>query len=239
LTKLSKLVERLTGVPVPPNKSIVGENAFTHEAGIHVDGILKKPSTYEPIKPEIVGAKRKFVLGKHVGLKSVKKLLEDDGFELTDEQLRQAYEQIKFMGDKGKRVTSVDLDTIASSVLGHTREKPLELLELTALAGNKVTPNAMVRVQKNGQTIISSGTGTGPVDAALNAIKAATKDVPFELVEYHVDSVSGGTDAVVRILVKLKSKGRMVTAEGAGADIVLASVDAMINGINNIILREK
>jgi (R)-citramalate synthase len=196
---------------------------------------LKKPSTYEPINPDLVGAKRRFVLGKHVGFKAVKSLLEESGFKMGDEQSKQVFNQIKFMGDKGKRITSVDLDTIAESVLGQKREKPIKLLELTALAGNKVTPNAMVKLQKNGDVIISSGTGTGPVDAALNAIKAATDDVPFELSEYHVDSISGGTDAVVRILVKLNAKGRIVTAEGAGSDIVLASVDAMINGINSII----
>ena len=237
LNKISALVERLSGMPVAPNKSIVGDNAFTHEAGIHVDGILKKPSTYEPIKPELVGAKRRFVLGKHVGLKAVKKLLQDSGFDLLDEQARQCYDRIKYMGDKGKHVTSVDLETIAESVLGIEKKKAIELVELTALAGNKVTPNAMVKLKINGENVLSSGTGTGPVDAALSAIKSATRDIPFELSEYHVDSVSGGTDAVVRILVKLKSKGKIVTAEGAGSDIVLASVDAMINGLNIIINR--
>ncbi len=237
LTRLSKLVEKLTGIPVPPNKAIVGENAFTHEAGIHVDGILKKPSTYEPIKPEIVGGKRRFVLGKHVGFKAVKKMLEESRFKMDDAQAKEVFDQIKYIGDKGKRVTSVDLDTIAESVLGQKREKPLHLIELTALAGNKVTPNAMIKIQKNGDTVIASGVGDGPVDAAINALKSAVKDVPFELTEYHVDSISGGTDAVVRILVKLNSKGRIVTAEGAGSDIVLASVDAMINGLNSIILR--
>ncbi|MBD3387762.1 MAG: 2-isopropylmalate synthase [Candidatus Altiarchaeales archaeon] len=239
LTKISNLVEKISGIPVPPNKAIVGDNAFTHEAGIHVDGILKKPSTYEPIKPEIVGARRKFVLGKHVGLKSVKKMLDESGFEMTDDQVKEVFNQVKYIGDKGKSVTSVDLDTIAHSVLGLKEEKPIKLVELVAQAGNRITPTATVKLQMNGDTVTTMGSGTGPVDAAINAIKAATKDVPFELKEYHVDSVSGGTDAVVRILVKLKSKGRLYTAEGAGADIVLASVDAMIQGLNAIIARDK
>jgi (R)-citramalate synthase len=239
LNRISKLVEKLTGIPVPPNKAIVGENAFTHEAGIHVDGILKKPSTYEPIKPEIVGARRRFVLGKHVGLKSVKNMLEESGFKMTDEQAKAVFNEVKSMGDKGKRVTSVDLDTVANTVLGVKREKPIKLLELVATAGNKITPSATVKLQINGDTVTSMGSGDGPVDAAINAIKVATKGVPFELKEYHVDAVSGGTDALVRILVTLKSGGRLVTAEGAGTDIVLASVDAMINGLNAIILRGK
>jgi len=238
LNRISKLVEKLTKVPVPPNKAIVGENAFTHEAGIHVDGILKKPSTYEPIKPEIVGAKRRFVLGKHVGFKSVKKMLEDTGFKMTDEQMKTVYNEVKTIGDKGKRVTSVDLDTVANSVLGIRREAPIKLLELVATAGNKITPSATVKLQINGDEVTFSGTGDGPVDAAINAIKVATKDVPFKLVEYHVDAVSGGSDAVVKILVKLESRGKIVTSEGAGTDIVLASVDAMINGINAIMTRQ-
>jgi (R)-citramalate synthase len=237
LNRISNLVEKLTGIPVPPNKAIVGENAFTHEAGIHVDGILKKPSTYEPIKPEIVGARRRFVLGKHVGLKSVKNLLEESGYKMADDQMKEVYNQIKSMGDKGKRVTSVDLDTVANQVLGIKKEKPIKLLELVATAGNKIIPSATVKLQINGDVITTMGSGDGPVDAALNAIKVATKEVPFELKEYHVDAVSGGTDALVRILVKLKSKGKIVTAEGTGTDIVLASVDAMINGINAIIMR--
>jgi D-citramalate synthase len=239
LNKLSNLVERLTKIPVPPNKAIVGENAFTHEAGIHVDGILKKPSTYEPIKPEIVGAKRRFVLGKHVGYKSVKKMLEDSGFKMSEEQMKQVFDEIKAMGDRGKHVTSVDLDTVAHAALGLKREKPIKLIELIATAGNKITPSATVKLQINGELVESKGEGDGPVDASITAIKAATKDVPFELKEYHVDAVSGGTDALVRIMVTLKSRGNLITSEGTGTDIVLASVDAMLNGINAIIMRDR
>jgi len=234
LNRISNLVEKLTGIPVPPNKAIVGENAFTHEAGIHVDGILKNPSTYEPIKPEIVGARRRFVLGKHVGLKSVRMILEESGYRLTEEQAKSVFDEVKSMGDKGKRVTSVDLDTIAHAVMGVKREKPIKLIELVATAGNKIVPSATVKLQIDGDTVTSMGSGDGPVDASLNAIKVAVKGVPFELKEYHVDAVSGGTDAVVRILVTLKSGGKLYTAEGAGTDIVLASVDAMINGLNAI-----
>ncbi len=107
-------------------------------------------------------------------------------------------------------------------------------MELVAIAGNKFTPVASVKLLINGNEVIESGTGDGPVDAALSAIRNATKDVPFELMEYHVDAVSGGTDALVRIEVKLKSRGKIVTAQGSGSDIVLASVDAMINGLNTI-----
>lgn len=239
IAEISDLVEKLCGIPVPPNKAIVGENAFTHEAGIHVDGILKNPETYEAIKPELIGMRRRFVLGKHVGLKAVKNMLDDLKISVNDEQLMEIFKRIKYMGDKGKRITNVDLETIANSVLGIEVEKAIELDELLAVAGNKFTPTASIKIKINGREIIESAVGTGPVDAAINAIKHATKDIPFELTEYHVDSISGGTDAVVKVLVKLKSRDKVITSQGVGSDIVLASVDALINGLNLIIGRLK
>lgn len=237
ISDISDMVEKLCGIPVPPNKAIVGENAFTHEAGIHVDGILKKPETYEAIKPELVGAKRRFVLGKHVGIKSVMKMLGDLKISVNDKQLKEIFNRVKYMGDKGKRITNVDLETIAESVLGLKRKKAIKLEELVAIAGNKFTPTASVKITINGKEITESSVGTGPVDAAINAIEHATKDVPFELTEYHVDSISGGTDAVVKVMVTLKSKGKIITAQGTGSDIVLASVDALVNGLNLIMGR--
>jgi D-citramalate synthase len=234
ITAISKLVESLCGVPVAPNKAIVGGNAFTHEAGIHVDGILKKAETYEAIKPESVGSKRRFVLGKHVGMKSVRAMLNDLSITVSDEQLKNIFDQIKFMGDKGKKVTNFDLEAIANSAMGVEIKKAIEVEDLVAVAGNKCTPTASVRLRINGREVIESATGTGPVDAAIKAIRHATREVPFELTEYHVDSISGGTDAVVQVMVKLKSKDKIITAQGAGSDIILASVDALVNGINLI-----
>jgi (R)-citramalate synthase len=238
LTSVSELVERICNVTVAPNKAIVGDNAFTHEAGIHVDGILKKAETYEAIKPELVGAKRTFVLGKHVGMKAVKKIIEDADIKVTDEQLKDIFNQVKYMGDKGKKVTSADLEAIKDSVLGIKVEQALKVEELVAIAGNKITPTASVKLLINGREVVESAVGTGPVDAAIKAIKHATKDFPFELVEYHVDSISGGTEAVVKVMVKLKSGGKVVTAQGAGSDIVLSSVDALVNGLNSL-MRKK
>ncbi|HDH40954.1 MAG TPA: 2-isopropylmalate synthase, partial [Candidatus Altiarchaeales archaeon] len=188
----------------------------------------------EAIKPVSVGARRRFVLGKHVGTKAVRKMLSDLKISVSDEQLRDILNQVKYMGDKGKKVTNVDLEAIAHSVLGIEVEKVIEVEELVAVAGNKFTPTASVKIKINGREITESATGTGPVDAAMNAIRHATKEIPFELVEYHVDSISGGTDAVVEVMVKLRSRDRIITAQGAGSDIVLASVDALVNGINLI-----
>ena len=232
ISEISRLVERLTNIPVAPNKAIIGDNAFTHESGIHVDGILKKSETYEAIKPELVGARRRFVLGKHVGIKSVGKILEDMHISVENEQLKQIYDQVKYMGDKGKRVTNVDLETITHAVLGIQPKKAIELKELVAVAGNKFTPTASVKIKIDDREVMASSVGTGPVDAAINAIKNATKGLPVELTEYHVDAISGGADAVVQVVVKLRSKDKIITAQGAGSDIVLASVEAMINGLN-------
>ncbi len=234
LSWVSELVERSCGIPVPPNKAIVGDNAFTHGAGIHIDGILKKSETYEAIRPELVGAKRRFVLGKHVGMKAVKSMLDEMKINVNDTQLEEIFKQIKFIGDKGKHVTSVDLEAIANSVLGIQKQAKIKLLELVAVAGNKFTPTASVKLMINGAEVICSGVGTGPVDAAITAIRNGVRGVPFELTEYHVDAISGGTDALVRIEVRLKSKDRIVTSQGTGTDIILASVDAMINGLNLI-----
>lgn len=237
IISVSQLVEQLCGIPIAPNKAIVGRNAFTHEAGIHVDGILKKAETYEAIKPELVGARRSFVLGKHVGMKAVRAMLDELNIKATDEQLKEIFKQIKYMGDKGKKVTNVDLEVISHAVMGLEVEKAIEVDELVAVAGNKCTPTASVKVKINGKEVIESATGTGPVDAAIKAIRHATREVPFELMEYHVDSISGGTDAVVQVMVKLKSKDKIITAQGAGTDIILASVEALVNGINLIMRR--
>jgi len=234
LSHVSNLVEKLCGIPVPPNKAIVGENAFTHEAGIHVDGILKKPETYEVIKPELVGRKRSFVLGKHVGLKSIKKALDEMELKVDDKKLGEIFRKVKYEGDKGKKITSTDLEYIAKTIMGEEIKHVLNLEELVAVAGNKITPTASVKMTVNGNEIVESAVGNGPVDAAIKAIRNATRGIPFELVEYHVDSVSGGTDAVVQVTIELKSKDKIVKASGTGGDIVLASVDAMIAGINAV-----
>ena len=234
LQELSKFVERVTKIPLAHNKPIVGKNAFSHEAGIHVDGILKNPSTYEAINPEMVGAKRLFVLGKQTGMHSVKNMLEELKIDANDEQILGIFKKVKEIGDKGKHVTSVDLENIANDLLGRQKKELIKISELVAVCGNKFTPTASVKMSIDGKELITSGTGTGPVDAAMNAIMNATKNISFQLLEYHVDSISGGTDAVVRVEVKVTGNGKIVTAQGIESDIVLASVSAFVNALNSI-----
>lgn len=231
----SRLVSRLTGILVSPNKAIVGGNAFTHEAGIHVHGLLADTSTYEPIKPESIGRERKIVLGKHAGKSSVILALKELGLDVTDNQLNEILHRVKELGDKGKYVTDADLETIAETVLNITREPKVKLEELTVVSGNKVTPTASIKLKVNGVEVVEAGIGDGPVDAAITALRKGIAGVAdIRLDEYHVDAITGGTDALVEVWVKLSREGKVISARGARTDIIMASVEAVLEGINRL-----
>ncbi len=238
--QLSRTVSRMTGLLVSPNKAIVGENAFTHEAGIHVHGLLADTKTYEPIHPETVGRKRRIVLGKHAGRASVELAMRDFGLPVTPQQLTEIVARVKELGDKGKRVSDVDLQSIADTVLSIQMEPKVKLEELTVVAGNTVTPTASVKILLAGNERLEAGVGVGPVDAAINAIRRAISGVAdVRLDEYHVDAVTGGTNALVEVWVTMAMADRKITARGAGADIIMASVEAVINGINRLMRLEE
>lgn len=233
LYSTSRLVSQLTGVSVQPNKAIVGENAFTHESGIHTHGVLANPSTYEPIPPELVGFKRQIVAGKHSGIHGIKAALKDMGLSPTEEQLRDIFLRVKRLGDKGKKVTDADLLAIAETVIGLPLTRPIQLQEVTVVCGDKVTPTASVRLKINGKEVTGAATGVGPVDAAINAVRKAISDVaPIELEQYHVEAITGGTDAMVEVVVRLRKGDRRATATGLREDIVMASIEAVISGMN-------
>ena len=166
---ISKLVARSTGVYIQPNKAIVGENAFAHESGIHSDGIIKNSATYEPITPELVGRKRRFVIGKHMGTHGLDNRLKELGLNVNENQLQQICSDIKSLADMGKTVTDVDLQAIADNVLEINHEDRIKLDELTIVSGNKVMPTASVKITMDDDEILNAGVGIGPVDAAINA----------------------------------------------------------------------
>ncbi|MFQ6120204.1 MAG: (R)-citramalate synthase [Methanosarcinales archaeon] len=231
----SRLVSRLTGVLVQPNRPIVGGNSFTHEAGIHVDGLLKDTTTYEPFPPELVGRQRKIVLGKHAGRASVELALKDLGFRVNKTQLKEIVNRVKEIGDSGHRVTDADLQTIAEIVLNLSKEPKVKLNELTVVSGNTITPTASIKLKVNSEEVLEAGIGDGPVDAAINALKKAVSGVAdIQLEEYHVDAITGGTDALVEVLVKLSKNGKVITARGTRTDIIMASVEAVLDGINRL-----
>ena len=232
---ISQFVSRLTGIYVQPNKAIVGENAFTHESGIHTQGMLANPATYEPIAPELVGGTRRLAPGKHSGSAGIKATLRDMGLAPGEEQLQEIFNRVKTVGDKGKIVTDADLLAIAETVLGLGKEKPIQLLEVTVVSGNTVTPTASVRLKLNGngKEVSGAAMGVGPVDAAINAVKKAIQEVePILLENYNVKAITGGTDAMVEVTVRMRKGNRTATAMGVREDIVMASMDAVIGCMN-------
>lgn len=232
---ISKLVARSTGVYIQPNKAIVGENAFAHESGIHSDGIIKNSETYEAITPELVGRRRKFIIGKHMGSHGLKERLNEIGLSVDDYQLKQISDDIKELADKGKTVTDVDLQVIADNVLQINYEDRIKLEDVTIVSGNKVMPTASVKITVDGEEILNAGVGSGPVDAAINAIKSLEIFRDIDLIEYHVDAITGGTDAFIDVIIKLQKEDKMVSARGTETDIINASVKAYIAGVNRLL----
>lgn len=232
---ISKLVARSTGVYIQPNKAIVGENAFAHESGIHSDGVIKNSATYEAMTPELVGRKRKFIIGKHMGTHGLDKRLKELGLDVNDSQLKQICDDIKELADKGKTVTDVDLHVIADNVLQVNQEDRIKLDELTCVSGNKVMPTASVKIIIDDNEILNAGVGLGPVDATINALKSLDVFKDIDLIEYHVDAITGGTDAFIDVIIKLQKDGRVVSARGTEPDIINASVKAYIAGVNRLL----
>ncbi|MFZ3168951.1 MAG: 2-isopropylmalate synthase [Candidatus Methanoperedens sp.] len=235
----SRLVSKLTGIQVGINKAIVGGNAFTHEAGIHAHGLLADASTYEPIKPEVVGRERRIVLGKHAGKSTVVLLLKERSINASDKQIEDIVTQIKEFSAKGKHIADTEFQEIVEKVLAIQKSK-IKLEELTVVAGT-VIPHALIKLMVNDNKIlVGSGKGNGPVDAAFEALTNAfskSQDINFRdisLDDYHVDAIRGGTDAVVDVRVKLGKGDKTATAHGVDTDIIMASVQAMIAAINRL-----
>jgi D-citramalate synthase len=238
LQELSTLVSRMTGIPVPPNKAIVGSNAFSHESGLHTQAVIAEPATYEPISPEMVGANRRFTVGKHAGTHGVETMLKKMGLRPNKKQVNEILQKVKLMGDKGKTVTESDLQSIVDEVLGLPKYRPIKMKELTVITGNTITPTASIRLQVNGKIFTEADVGIGPVDAAVNAIRklvATIADIKLE--EYNVKAITGGTDAAVEVYVRMRKGDRIAGATGVHRDIVMASVEAVIAGMN-VLMRD-
>jgi 2-isopropylmalate synthase len=237
----SRLVSRLTGVVMQPNKAIVGENAFAHESGIHTRGVTVAPLTFEPFKPELVGRKRRLVAGKLAGTRGIKAELREVGISPSEEQLKDIVRRVKELGDKGKLVTDADLLAITRSVMGRLieEEKIVDLTDLAVVTGIKVIPTASVKIMLDGKEYVAAETGVGPVDAAIKAIQKLTASlVNVTLREYRLEALTGGSNAVAEVVIKVEDKnGNIVSARSAREDIVMASVEAMINGINKCLLK--
>lgn len=238
LVDTSQMVSRITGVRIPPNKAIVGDNAFAHEAGIHVHGVLAKAETYEPLMPEIVGHTRRIVLGKHTGARALWSKLDDYGIEMNEDQFCQVFDQVKKLGDKGKMVTDADLKALAETVLGRAQKETVKLEGLSVLTGDNVLPTATIKLNIDGEVKTAAKTGVGPVDAAINAIQSLVSDTTdIELKEYNIEAITGGTNALAEVFVIMADKeGNQATGRSTVEDVVMASVEAVLDAINKILM---
>jgi 2-isopropylmalate synthase len=233
IARTSRLVSRLTGYPVQPNKAVVGRNAFAHEAGIHQDGVLKERTTYEIMDATTIGLEQNsIVLGKHSGRHALRKALEELGFQVDGAALNTAFKRFKDLADKKKKVTALDLEAIVSDEM---KQAPtafaIEAFEVEA--SNVRAPLAKVTVRMpDGSTESGSFTGDGPVDAFFSAINAATGH-DARLKEYHVSAVTGGRDALGEVTVLLELGGRLSSGAGVSTDILEASGKAYLRALSN------
>lgn len=241
LYNLSDFVGRITGIKMPVNKPIVGDNAFAHESGIHVHGILNNSLTYEPISPEVVGHSRRIVIGKHTGANALKSKLEQFNIDLNDEQFKKVFGQIKDLGDKGKTITDSDLKAIAITEISSARETPIKLLGLGLLSGATVSPTATVKLEIDGEVREVSATGVGPIDAALNSIKRLISgSMDIELEEYNLEAITGGTDALAEVFtITSDSNGNKSTGRATHDDVIMASILAVLDSINKLLLIQR
>lgn len=232
----SRMVERYTGINVQRNKAIVGKNAFAHEAGIHQHGMLSNPLTYEIMNPESIGKKTELVIGKHSGKHAIENALKELNYSVDGEQLDAIVDSIKALADKQKTVLQDDISAIADDVLSKSQKsKPYAVLEeVKVTTGNKVTPKAEVKIILRGEAKSATAVGVGPVDAATNAIKKIIGP-DIKLKEYELKAITGGTNALADVsLVLVDRNDKEYRARGLDDDIVMASVKAIVNGMNII-----
>ncbi len=233
ITRTSRLVTKITGIPVQPNKAIVGANAFAHESGIHQDGLLKERTTYEIMRPESIGlVKTNLVLGKHSGRHAFRSRLNELGYELSDEEINRAFERFKHVADQKKEVFDEDLEAIVSDEMQQIQEV-YALKNIRAESGTGITPAATVEMEIGGKLVKQTGTGDGPVDAVYKTIAAIT-GTKSKLDAYLVKGITGGTDALGEVTVKLEEGNKKVAGHGADTDIIVASAKAYVNALNKL-----
>jgi len=235
--RISRLVSKYTGFAVPPNKAIVGQNAFRHESGIHQDGMLKHRETYEIMRPEDVGFPQMGIyLGKHSGRHALKVRLKNLGIDLTDDKLDKAFGRFKNLADKKKQVFDEDLMALVDDEQ-KTVAATWSLDNLFFTAGTKIAPRVEITLKSRGKLYKKVSSGDGPVDAAYKAVEAITK-TKAKLLDYSIQSVTQGKDAMGGVTVKVDVGGKIVISHGTSTDILEASVLAFLNAINKAIAPE-
>jgi len=233
IARTSRMVSRLTGYQVQPNKAIVGRNAFAHESGIHQDGVLKERTTYEIMDATTIGLEtNSIVLGKHSGRHALRKALEELGYSVDGAALNTAFKRFKEVADRKKKVTALDLEAIVSDEMRQT-ESAFALASFDIEAGSDRSPFATVRVElPDGEMREGAFTGDGPVDAFFSAINVATGR-EARLKEYHVSAVTAGRDALAEVTVLLELDGTTAQGQGVSPDTMEASGRAYLRAITN------
>jgi 2-isopropylmalate synthase len=229
----SRLVSHITGIPVQPNKAIVGANAFAHEAGIHQDGYLKERTTYEIMTPEAVGiGKSLLVLGKHSGKHALDNRLRGIGYNLNENELRKVFKRFKEISDKKKKVYDADIEAIVIEEIYRIPDK-YELRNINVSSGTVTVPTATVQLSIDGEVSLDAGFGNGPVDALFKTIIKMT-GFDAELQRFSVSSITGGTDAQGEVAVELRERDLVSIGHGSDPDILVASAKALINAMNKM-----
>jgi 2-isopropylmalate synthase len=233
--RTSRLVADLLGLAVPPNKAVVGSNAFAHSSGIHVDGVLKDRQTYEIMRPEDVGFEEsRVVLTARTGRAGLRDRLEKLGYTFTAEEIEVLYKRFLAVADRKQEVFDDDLVSIMHNEAGAVETKNWTLEYLHVYSGTSAIPTATVRLTSEGQSREAASTGDGPVDAVYRAIAAATKTSP-RLVRYEIRSVTSGAEAMGEALVQLSFGGRTVIGRATSTDVIEASAHAYVEGLNKLV----
>jgi len=229
----SRLLTHITGIPVQPNKAIVGANAFAHESGIHQDGLIKEKITYEIMTPQSVGISgTHLVLGKHSGRHAISEHLKKMGYKLNTDEIKRVFVRFKELADVKKEIFDEDLEAIIYEELYRIDEK-YKLVYLNVVSGNVAIPTATMQMEVDKEIIQDAGFGVGPVDATFAAIRKITK-TNYHLLKYAVNAVTGGTDAQGETTVQLQYNGKSVVGRGADPDVIVASAKAYINALNRL-----
>jgi len=230
---ISRLVSGFTGFPVPPNKAVVGKNAFRHESGIHQDAVIKKSITYEIMNPADVGfTEDNLVMGKHSGRHALAKKLKDLGFILSEARVNELFREFKALADKKKEVYDDDLISLAEE---KTREgkRAYELVSVRVSTGTNIIPQAEVKIKYKKKVFTAHSSGDGPVDAVFKAVDKVTGS-KGKLVDYRIEAVTKGQDALGEVNIKVNIKNKILSGQGASTDIIEASVKAYLDAINKI-----
>jgi 2-isopropylmalate synthase len=232
--RTSQLVSHLTGFLIQPNKAIVGANAFAHESGVHVDGVLKERSTYEIMTPETIGLTgSRMVLGRHTGRHGFVDRCEQLGFKLTDAELERAYDRFLEIADKKKEVFDEDIAALINDEI-RVVEHTYKLEYLHVVSGSGALPTASVKIQTPDELVQAAACGDGPVDAAYQAIREAIKLSP-RVENYSIRAVTGGKEALGEAVIKIVEKDRTYIGRGVSTDIIEASAKAYVNAINRMV----